>query len=171
MKSKQKLYLTEKCAFVNHVRFCLTCLSHSSIIPVWDVPGKPGSQISLRGSWMMATFIFHITGEFRMQLTFTLLFTCSWSSWGVHELLPTPLSAIFSFQFIRIKSKEWKWTDEYSDLITAWHDLSWGTLFGIYSWCLHSGVGWATNDNSPVLCFFLCKPGVLLVTVYILLEV
>lgn len=46
-----------------------------------------------------------------MQLTSTLLFTCSWSSRGVDELLPTPLSSIFCLQFIRIKSKEWKRTD------------------------------------------------------------
>lgn len=63
-KSKQNLYLTEKCAFLNHVKFCLTCLSHISHI----------SYIT----WKLLDdgyYYFHITGEFRMQLTFTLLFT------------------------------------------------------------------------------------------------
>ncbi|KAK2512158.1 Dnai1 [Columba guinea] len=42
-------------------------------------------------------------------------------------------------------------------------DLQW--VFAV-----DGGVGQATDDSNPVLCFLLCKPGVLLVPVYVLSE-
>lgn len=104
-KSKQNLCLIEKCAFLNHVRSCLTC----SI--VWDVPGETAHRVT-NTTWK-DTIIFYVTGEFRMQLIFTLLFTCSWVI-PRSGSIPTPLSSIFCLQSVRIKSKEWRWTDEYS---------------------------------------------------------
>lgn len=104
-KSKQNLYLTEKYELLNHVRFCLTCyLTVALSLSEMCLVRQP--QISLGSSLMMGTIIFCVTGDFRMQLTFTLLFTCFWSSQGVHELLPTPLPSIFCLQFLRIKSEE-----------------------------------------------------------------
>lgn len=55
----------------------------------------------------MTTVIFEITAEIQMQLTVTLLFTCSWSSLGVDELLLSPClqSAVYSISELTANSE------------------------------------------------------------------
>lgn len=91
--------------------------------------------------------------------------------WVVNRL-PCLQSAVYSISELKADSE-----NECMSTILEMNNYLTGFNLGDVIWDLQwvfavvGGVGWATDDSNPVLCFFLCKPGVLLVPVYVLPEV